>query len=197
MGGSRELRDIPAVIMNKLPNHTSLKEWASVIEALGTGEQIVLIRKGGLADQAFGLEAPRFYLFPTNYHDSGGGELALSEAEGPTHVPISHWAEVVRTWQLRDVEILQRLEALTILDRDTIETRYRFRQDQAINVIAVRAYRLARPADVVMKAEYAGCRSWVSIDEEIDIDGSVPALPENDVQSRIAAIDALLAPVPA
>jgi hypothetical protein len=173
--------------MNKIPNHTSLKEWASVIEALGEGDQVVLIRKGGLADQTFGVEAARFYLFPTNYHDAGGGE--------PTHVPITHWAEVVKTWQIRDSELLQRLEPLTVLDPDTINIRYRFRPDQAINVIAVRAYRLATPAEVVMKPEYSGCRSWVSIDEEIDIDGSSPALNEDAMQARIAAIDALLLPV--
>ena len=175
--------------MNKIPNHTALKEWASVIDALGSGDQIVLIRKGGLADQTFGVEASRFYLFPTNYHDAGGAE--------PTHVRITHWAEALKTWQIRDAERLQRLETLTILDRDVIDTRYRFRPDQAINVIAVRAYRLARPADVIMKAEYAGCRSWVSVDEEIDIDGSLPALREDEMQSRIAAIDARITPVPA
>jgi len=173
--------------MNKIPNHTSLKEWASVIDALGSGDQIVLIRKGGLADQTFGVEAARFYLFPTNYHDAGGAE--------PAHVRITHWAEVLKTWQIRDSELLQRLEPLTVLDRDTIKTRYRFRPDQAINVIAVRAYRLARPAEVVMKPEYSGCRSWVSIDEEIGIDGSLPALGEEAMQARIAAIDALLLPV--
>ena len=175
--------------MNKIPNHTALKEWASVIEALGRGDQIVLIRKGGLADQNFGVEAARFYLFPTNYHDAGGSE--------PSHVHITHWAEAVSTWQIRDVDLLQRLETLTILDREVIDTRYRFRPDQAINVIAVRAYRLANPADVIMKPEYSGCKSWVSIDEEIDIDGSVPALRDDEMQSRIAAIDALLSPVPA
>jgi hypothetical protein len=175
--------------MNKIPNHTALKEWASVIRALGSGEQVVLIRKGGLADQSFGVEAACFYLFPTNYHDAGGGE--------PTRVRITHWAEVLKTWQIRDIELLQHLEPLTILDRDAIETRYRFRPDQAINVIAVLAYRLASPVDLVMKAEYSGCRSWVSLDEEINIDGSVPALGEVEMQSRIAVIDARLAPVPA
>jgi hypothetical protein len=174
--------------MNRIANHTALKEWASVIEALGAGRQVVLIRKGGLADQSFGVEAERFYLFPTNYHDAGSGE--------PTHVPITHWAEVVKTWQIRDAELLNRLQTLTILDRDAIETRYRFRPDQAINVVAVRAYRLARPVEIAMKPEYAGCRSWVSVDEEIDIDGSVPALAENEMQLRIAEIEALLAPVP-
>jgi hypothetical protein len=175
--------------MNKIPNHTALKEWASIIEALGRGDQIVLVRKGGLADQTFGVEAARFYLFPTNYHDAGGAE--------PTHVRITHWAEAVKTWQIRDVELLQRLETLTILDREVIDTRYRFRPDQAINVIAVRAYKLATPSDVVMKPAYAGCKSWVSVDEEIDIDGSLPALRDDEMQSRIDAIDALLTPVPA
>ena len=170
--------------MNKIPNHTALKEWASVIDALGSGAQIVLIRKGGLADQSFGVEAQRFYLFPTNYHDAGGGE--------PSHVPITHWAEVVKTWQIRDAAMLPRLEALTILDSAAIETRYRFRPDQAINVIAVRAYRLPNRVDVVMKPDYAGCRSWVSIDEEIDLDGSVAALSDDALGAQINAIDMLL-----
>jgi hypothetical protein len=171
--------------MNKLPNHTALKEWASVIDALDRGEQVVLIRKGGLADPHFGLEADRFYLFPTNYHDAGGGE--------PTHVPITHWAEVVRTWQVRDLDTLYRLQPLVAMDRATLETRYKFRPDQAINVIAVRAWRLAKPANVKMSEEYAGCRSWVSVDEEIDVDGSVPALAEAQLQAKIESVDALLA----
>ena len=170
--------------MNKIPNHTALKEWASVIDALGSGAQIVLIRKGGLADASFGVEAQRFYLFPTNYHDAGGAE--------PAHVRITHWAEVVKTWQIREAAMLPRLEALTILDTAAIETRYRFRPDQAINVIAVRAYRLAKPNDVIMKPEYSGCRSWVSIDEEIDIDGSIAALNDQQLDAQISAIDILL-----
>lgn len=170
--------------MNKIPNHTALKEWKSVIDALGRGDQVVLIRKGGLADASFGVEAERFYLFPTNYHDAGGGE--------PTHVPITHWAEVVKTWQIRDVAMLPSLASLTVLDSAAIETRYRFRPDQAINVIAVRAQRLAKPADIVMKPDYSGCRSWVSLDDEIDIDGSTPALNDAKLQAQIDTIGALL-----
>jgi hypothetical protein len=171
--------------MNKIPNHTALKEWKSVIDALGRGEQIVLIRKGGLADASFGVEAERFYLFPTNYHDAGGAE--------PSHVPITHWAEVVKTWQIRDAAMLPRLASLTMLDQAAIETRYRFRPDQAINVIAVRAHTLAKPSDIVMKPEYSGCRSWVSLDDEIDLDGSTAALSDTSLQAQIGEIDVLLA----
>jgi len=171
--------------MNKLPNHTALKEWASAIDALGRGEQVVLIRKGGIADPAFGVEAERFYLFPTNFHDGGG--------EPPRAVSITHWCEVARTWHVRDLEALYRLEPLVVFDRNTLETRYRFRADQAIHVIGVRTYRLARPATVAMTDDYAGCRSWVSVDEEVDVDGSVPVLTEAELSARLAKVDELLA----
>jgi hypothetical protein len=170
--------------MNKLPNHTALKEWASAIDALGRGEQIILIRKGGLADPAFGVEAERFYLFPTNFHDGGG--------EPPRAVSVTHWCEAVRTWRVQDLDALYRLEPLVVFDRATLETRYRFRADQAIHVIAVRTYRLPKPATVAMTDDYAGCRSWVSIDEEVDVDGSVAVLSDAELAARTEEIDALL-----
>src|SRR5881275_3248366 len=100
LGRAGQFRNVPAVTMTKIPNHAALKEWASVIDALGGGAQIVLIRKGGLADRSFGVEAQRFYLFPTNYHDAGGAE--------PSHVRITHWAEAVKTWQIADAAMLPR-----------------------------------------------------------------------------------------
>ena len=78
-----------------------------------------------------------------------------------------------------------RLEPLVAFDRKTLETRYRFRPDQAIHVIAVRAWALARPATIAMTETYAGCRSWVSLDEEIDIDGSRAVLTVEQLQSKI------------
>lgn len=170
--------------MNKLPNHTALKEWASVIAALGRGEQVVLIRKGGIADPTFGVEAERFYLFPTNYHDAGTGE--------PREVTITHWAEVVKTWRVADLEGLHRLEPLVIFDRATLETRYRFRPDQALHVLGIRTWRLARSQTIAMQPSYSGCRSWVSLDDELDIEGSAAALSESDLEKRLKAVDALV-----
>jgi hypothetical protein len=170
--------------MTKLPNHTALKEWASAIDALGRGEQVILIRKGGIADPTFGVEAERFYLFPTNFHDGGG--------EPPREIPITHWCEAVRTWRVHDLDALYRLEPLVVFDRQALDTRYRFRADQAIHVIAVRTHRLPRPATVIMTEAYAGCRSWVSVDEEIDVEGSVAVLSEGELAARIEQVDALL-----
>jgi hypothetical protein len=171
--------------MNKLPNHTALKEWASAIAALARGEQVVLIRKGGIADPKFGLEAPRFYLFPTNFHEGGKGPLSA--------VPITHWCEAVRTWEVRDLETLLRLEPLVVFDRATLETRYRFRPDQAVHVIGVRTWALAKPLHIPLTDAYAGCRSWVSLDEEVDIEGSKPVVDVSILEARLGDIDALLA----
>lgn len=163
----------------KLPDHTALKEWSTIIEALGRGEQIILIRKGGIADPKFGVEADRFYLYPTFFHDADGFV--------PETVTITHWAEVARTWRVR--EGLERLEPLTIMDRASLETRYRFRADQALHVIAVRAYRLPEPVTIPQKEAYLGCRSWVSLDEEIEIDGSTPALGEDALVAKIGEVE--------
>jgi hypothetical protein len=171
--------------MTRLPDSTALKEWSSVIAALGRGEQAILIRKGGIADPAFGLQATRFYLFPTNFHESGG--------QAPSPVRITHWCDVVRTWRVHDLDTLMRLEPLVIFDLATLEQRYRFRIDQAIHVIGVRTFELKKPASVAMKDEYGGCRSWISLDEEIDVDGSRAVLSESEVKARFETVDALLA----
>jgi hypothetical protein len=170
--------------MSKLPNHTSLKEWSSVIEALGRGDQVVLIRKGGIADPKFGVEAERFYLYPTFFHQ---------QQSEPDEVTITHWCEVVRSWRVNDLESLYRLESLVVMSRETLETRYRFRPDQALHVIGVRTFALPHPHSIRVKREYLGCKSWVSIDDEIETDGSLPALTETELETRLNRVQALLA----
>jgi hypothetical protein len=174
--------------MRKLANHAALKEWSNVIEALGRGDQIVLIRKGGIADPTFGVESPAFYLYPTWFHQG--------ETEPRPSVTITHWAEVVRTWRVADRELLARLEPLVAIPRETLEARYHFRHDQALHIIGVRVWKLEVPVEVNSLEDYAGCRSWISVEEEIDTSGSVPVLDEGELRRRLDAVDALLA-VPA
>jgi hypothetical protein len=170
----------------KLPNHTALKEWSTVIDALASGDQVILIRKGGIADPKFGLEANRFYLYPTYFHQPAA-------AEEPRTVPITLWCETVRTWRVRDLELLKRLEPLVVMSREALETRYRFRPDQALHVIGVRAFLLPAPHTIDVKPEYAGCRSWVSIDDEVDVEGSRPVLTSDDLRARLESVDTMLA----
>jgi hypothetical protein len=170
--------------LNKIPHHTALKEWSNVVAALARGEQIILLRKGGIADPQFGVEAERFYLYPTYFHQG--------ESESRPGVEISRWCELVRTWRVSDEDLLRSLEPLVAIPRETIEARYRFRPDQALYVLGVRTWELPRPAVVRFREEYAGCQSWVSVDEEIDIGGSRAVLSEAALAERIEAVDSLL-----
>lgn len=166
--------------MRKLANHTALKEWSTVVSALGRGEQVILIRKGGIADPKFGVEAGEFYLYPTYFHQG--------ESEHRPFVDVTHWCEVVRSWSVHEHDALERLAPHVAMPFDALETRYRFRPDQALHVIAVRTFALPKPARVAFKDEYAGCRSWLSVDEEIDVTGSRPVLSDDQLQSKLAAL---------
>jgi hypothetical protein len=170
--------------MKKLSNHTALKEWSTVIGSLGRGEQVILIRKGGIADPKFGLDANEFYLYPTYFHQG--------ESDPRLSVEITHWCESVRTWTLRDIDVLHRLAPLVSIPIETLEARYRFRPDQALHIIGVRAHRLRRSVEVRFHDEYAGCLSWLSIEDEIDIEGSTAVLSEAALNAKLAAIDLLL-----
>lgn len=168
--------------MNKIANHTALKEWSTVVDALGRGEQVILLRKGGIADPHFGLEADRFYLYPTYFHQ---GEKDPRES-----VFIESWCEVIDSRTTRDAEVLRRLAPMVAMPPEALEQRFRFRPDQALHIIAVRTWRLPAPVEVHYQTEYGGCLSWISLEEEITIDGSSPALQETELQNRIYAITA-------
>jgi hypothetical protein len=168
----------------KLPNHTALKEWSSVIEKLGSGDQVILIRKGGIADPDFGLEAQKFYLYPTYFHQG--------ESESRPSVTITHWCEVVRTWRVGNAGALDRLEPLVVLPRETLDARFQFRPDQALYVIGVRTWKLGQPVEVSYRDAYGGCRSWISVDDEIAIDGSTQVIEEKELQTKIAGVESLL-----
>ncbi|MBT5847060.1 MAG: DUF1802 family protein, partial [Verrucomicrobiales bacterium] len=57
------------------PVQIAFKEWGIVVEALGRGGQIVVLRKGGGAEGqgGFRAEQERFWLFPTRFHQQAEG----------------------------------------------------------------------------------------------------------------------------
>jgi hypothetical protein len=82
---------------------TALKEWAVACEALGRGEQILLLRKGGISEEhrEFRVEQPAFLLFPTYEHQRAElikprarAELAatLAQRDQTERVALRSWA---------------------------------------------------------------------------------------------------------
>src|SRR6185503_19230027 len=98
---------------------TAFKEWSIVVDALGRGEQVLILRKGGIHEGkgGFQVEHPRFWLFPTLFHQQRESVLPQSQARfdqilphlGLNRVDIEFFAEVVE-W--RRIESLKDAQAL-------------------------------------------------------------------------------------
>src|SRR4051794_14966136 len=126
--------------------NTALKEWASVIAALGAGRQIVLLRKGGIveAKRGFELRHPEFLLFPTFEHqhaESLKPEFQpLAQAPPDEGIRINHMARVTAIFPAPDA-----ITAAHIWNERFLKMRREYRPDLPLYLILVRVYRLAHP----------------------------------------------------
>jgi hypothetical protein len=164
--------------------NTALKEWAVVIEALARGRQHFLLRKGGIAEGKRGFEVKHseFLLYPTWEHQQMDSIRPafhdLFEQARPRQagvVSFQYLAKVTAVVRApARIEDMASLEAEHIWAGSYLEKRYGYRPDLPLFVLVLRLYRLAREGEIPEIRRYAGCRSWVSLDHEIDTAGACP-----------------------
>ena len=112
----------------------ALKEWAVAVKALDRGEQIMLLRKGGIREEGkdFRVIHPEFLLYPTFEHQKD--ELlqekyhqdlrqVLSEAQGGDTITFSHWAGVEEVIELTEQDKLDTLSPYHIWSDDYAQKR--------------------------------------------------------------------------
>jgi hypothetical protein len=167
-------------------NRVALKEWAAVCDRLARGEQIVLLRKGGIRDQAKGFRAERgeFFLFPTRFHEAG--------AAPPEAVDLELYAEVAEDVEVKDLAPLRRLEGQHAMPWADVEKRFRYGRAPGLHVLCLRAHRLRRPLRVEDARAYDGCVSWVELDRELPVETAGPVLETEAFEARRAALQAAL-----
>jgi hypothetical protein len=163
----------------------ALKEWAVVVHALLAGEQILDLRKGGLReeDRRFDLRSRRFALYPTTEHQRADlvkpayQRWIVPETAAGDRLRIEGWADAVGVATITEASVLDALDAKFIWTRDYAESRLSWKHRQPLWVIALRAFRLLEPLDLPMRAEYAGCASWVDVDGLPADPASLPSEP--------------------
>lgn len=163
----------------------ALKEWASVVEALGQGKQIFLLRKGGIVEarRGFELRHPEFLLFPTFEHQHAGflqpaWQELVSEPAGDV-VPVRYLARIAEV--LRAPASPDRFLAMPgqhIWAENFFRQRYAYRPDLPLYVVLVRTYRLAEEQSIPNRPSYAGCKSWVNLTENLATEGAAPVLDD-------------------
>lgn len=178
----------------------ALKEWAAVTAAVGAGDQLILVRKGGIAEKRFALPADRFLLMPTQFHQGENrfrAELAHYAAAGAAEdlgnqVEFRVWCEVAQVFRVSDLDRLLALEPWVIFTSETIRDRYQFRPREAMHVLAVRAHRLERPVRRTITSEMLGCKSWIELPEPVEVADSEQVIAEDQLVSSVEALAAAL-----
>jgi hypothetical protein len=184
----------------------AFKEWAIVVDALGRGEQILLLRKGGIHEGPGGFrpEHRRFILFPTCYHQQRERVVATAQAQFdemhklPTSakmVRLEFGAEVVEARRLETLAQAKALRGQHIWRDEVIEQRFDSGKQKAIYALAVRVFRLAAPVELSMDPAYGGCKSWITLERDIATDGAVPVLNDAGFEKKIAEFLTAFQPV--
>lgn len=170
----------------------ALKEWASVCSALESGRQMILLRKGGIYEAAgeFELENPQFLLFPTYLHQNlnmlkpeAHGVFESAGAE-PAEIRISAIGVISHIVQLKARSKMDAIDSEHVWTASLIDMRFNYKPQNPLYLMIVRTYRLAVPRVVANTPAYAGCKSWVPLDEPIDTSGALPVIEDSQFEAR-------------
>jgi hypothetical protein len=175
------------------------KEWALVCEALGRGEQTILLRKGGIAEGrgGFGFRHTEFFLFPTFFHEQLG-KVRTPRAELPANpngqIEIRYFARLEAQKKITVWSEAAELEPLHILDESVVRERFEYK-GEGINVALVRVFRVEPTWVLVDKPAYGGCRSWVNL-PELPPTRFEPVLSDEQHAERALPFSAWQKPIP-
>lgn len=162
----------------------ALKEWELQIDALLSGRQPFLLRKGGIleSENQFELEHPRFLFFPTVVHQDPRmvkplfRENLRQVREEPGLVEIRGYGEAAAIFEVPSRGQLEALTDLYLWDAPLLDMRFSYRPEKPLYLVVVRAFRLAAPVPLQNTLDYAGCKSWIPLTSPIDVAAAVPAL---------------------
>jgi hypothetical protein len=174
----------------------AFKEWSGVCDALADGRQVLILRKGGIAERpgGFAPEHDAFWLYPTGVHQAEQGLRAGSAPTGSGPSPV---VEIRSLAVVASVDFVDRLDALEALadehawTAETVRKRFEYRRP-GLWALAVRVYRRPEPHRLEERPAYAGCKSWVPLVEALPTAGVEPALDDAEFVGRLERLRAKL-----
>ena len=176
-----------------------------IVDALGRGEQILILRKGGISERrgGFRVEHPQFLLFPTLFHQQRESVTPAAQARfdqiaprfpPPATVRFDYFAEVVEWRRLESLSAAESLRGQHCWRDEVIAQRFDWGKSKNIFAIAVRVYRLPRAVELPMLPIYGGCKSWVELEKDILTTGAVPVLDQQTFDSKLSQLLVALNP---
>jgi hypothetical protein len=182
-------------------DNRAFKEWAVVCRALGEGRQILILRKGGIAEGPRGFEVTdrQFFLFPTYLHQAPTSVVPewraalAAESVDPTpgRVSISLYA-IVSSWlKIASMDKLRALEGLHIWSDEIVSERFNRWSEESVTALLVRVYALPSPVQLNALPAYSGCKSWITLAEQVPLDGARPVIADEEFERKLAEVRAV------
>ena len=183
--------------------YMALKEWAVVVEIMGSGRQILTLRKGGIhpSDKNFRVLHKEFLLYPTYEHQ----RQALLKAEHRTGlsgtfegdsiqntISMRYWCRVTDFHQIDDPETLAKLAPYHSWTNQYAEKRLHWRPKQPLTVAFMRIYRLRKPVRIDLLDKFEGCKSWVELGQQVGLGKMDPVLDDSQYYETVGKVKNLI-----
>ena len=187
----------------------ALKEWAVTVKALADGDQIMMLRKGGIHEESkdFRVVHPEFLLYPTYLHqradllkDSHQPTLRQLLADHPADndaVTFTHWARVQELLEIDRPDKVADLAPHHIWTDTYAQSRLHWKPMVPLTIMLLRVYRMAAPVTAPYIPEYGGCKSWVDIIPTVRLGELTPVVDDARFGEMVEAVRGSLGLVPA
>lgn len=183
----------------------AFKEWAVVVDQLGRGQQILILRKGGISEgrDGFQLEHPEFLLFPTLHHQQRESVIEPAQARFDELAPLFPAADIVRLEYFAKVIASRRLACLSEAEAlrgqhcwrdEVIAARFDWGSARNIFALALRVYRLPLPIELPVLPAYGGCKSWIELEKDVPTAEAQPVLDPVAFDQKLNRFHAALNP---
>jgi hypothetical protein len=173
----------------------AFKEWMLVCEALGSGAQSIILRKGGIAEGRAGFSFAHvdFLLFPTLFHEQIASlrvpaGTRLPEPRQKATVEIRFRVRIEWTQTIEDLATARRLGPFHVWRDEVIEERFHYKNEGRLHLACVRVATLEPPHCFPDAPRYGGCRSWVQVPDLPVTTKEKWVLDDAMHQTRVAAI---------
>jgi hypothetical protein len=173
----------------------AFKEWSGICAALSEGRQSLILRKGGIAEDAgrFLPEHDAFWLYPTPLHEVQQGlreELPIPPRVPTPFVAIESFALVDTVGRVESLEALEALAELHVWNEETVRRRFHYRAP-GLWALGVRIFRRPAPWLIEPTEAHAGCKSWVPLETSLLTAGLSSVLAESTFAARMERLRAV------
>jgi hypothetical protein len=176
----------------------AFKEWHAIVEALGAGEQTIILRKGGIAEGRGGFDAAhagRFWLFPTQFHaqlektkPAAARFFTASPSPATGSITLRYFADITHHAFLSDWSKIVALDAHHFWTEAAIREKFGWSKPPGLHAFVVRVHRLREPVTLPLTSEMGGCKSWIGLPYSPADYASAPVLEETAFARRSCAM---------